>query len=256
MDKINRKVVILTDSRGKGLEEILNKSPYIDYVVKPRGGHAIMQVTLKGLKLIENEKPSLVVIFSGITQITKVIKTCTPWKIILKPKSIRSHVNDFLDDVDLSKTTIRDHCRDKGITTPKIVFSTIPGADMAKFNKSSTTDHEQDKLNTIIEYINRGIISYNSRSADLFTPFCAKFCHRYKKGRYTNVYKCLKDGLHGNQKVREQWANEIHFTCIKTLGLSEYIAPQDIKIEINNSGKENSDTDSEYEYDSNTELDY
>ena len=243
MDNINRRVVILSDSRGAGLQDILDINPYLDYTVKSWGGHSIMPVTLKGLNIIEEKQPSLVIVFAGITQITKVLSHYNPWKIIVRNKSTRNHIEDFLDDVELSNQTITDHCNDKYIEVPKVIYSTITGADLSKYNKVNYRDYDQDKLNYIIEQVNRGIIDFNSRSPILFTPWCSKFCHRYKQGKYSHKFKALYDGLHGEQVIREKWANELHIAAIKTLGLNEYIDPKHIKITVPHN------TESEHESD-------
>ena len=57
MEEINRHVVVLCDSRGKGLQDLLKRNQNIDYFVKKWGGHDIMAVTVKGLKIIEAKRP-------------------------------------------------------------------------------------------------------------------------------------------------------------------------------------------------------
>ena len=84
-----------------------------------------------------------------------------------------------------------------------------------------------------MEHVNREIANRKS-NAGLNTPWLAKFCHRYSRGKYTNIYKSLKDGVHGNSKIREQWAAEIHYIAKKSLGLDTYIAPEHIKVNIEN----------------------
>ena len=110
-----QKVLVLCDSRGEGLQKILTKNEQCEFTVKSWKGHNVMQVAIRGVGEIKSVNPNLIIIFAGITKITKMIKHVSPWKLILRNKSIKQHVRDFEDDLYSARQCIIDHCREEGI---------------------------------------------------------------------------------------------------------------------------------------------
>ena len=207
---MSRKILIIADSRGLKLGDQLDEYNDFDYVVKSHRGADIEFSTYLSLGDIYTERPDLIIIMSGICQITKKVGKN---KFQLRKKSAQKIVDDYMRSVIITRDMISYYCEQREIKCPGICFTTQTGADLKRQNKMKGRKKHPDqrKLNRIIYEINKCVVYINRKSGPP-TIWLSKYTHRYhsKVGRYHSGYKTLKDGVHPKLKLVKYWAKEIN----------------------------------------------
>ena len=210
--------LIIADSRGRGLSELLanTKSPdQISLLTYPGAGSEL--AVLKSLKYISDFNPHLVIMLTGVCDLTWRNKSTK--QISLRFEKLNEIISHVLDALHTAYDLLTAH----GV--PKISFATITGVDLSDCNypprKHMTTEQyidycattkishpDQSKLNDAILQINRKIVTLNRRNSAK-TTWIAGLVHSYYKNKYHHCYKRLFDGCHPDQKTKKAWAGQI-----------------------------------------------
>lgn len=217
---VNMKTMLITDSRGRGLQ------PYLDSVIPPSSpsvrvithpGAGLELAVLKSLRAVRDYKPQIIIIAAGVCDLT--------WKnrankmINLRHRDVDGNV----DHVMSSMKAAYDLIRAEG--THKVTFATLTGVDLADSNNPArrhmnnaqyveynmqhkTTHSAQITLNRAILKINKKIGAFN-RANNVNTVWLAGLVHAYIKGTYHHYYRRLYDGCHLDDKTKAAWARQI-----------------------------------------------
>lgn len=210
--------IIIADSRGRGLQTIINNltnSSDIKILFYPGAGYEL--ATLKAMVQIREMKPILVVMFLGICDIT--------WrnpatKIVgLRHRTVRENVDHVLNAI----RSAHDLLRTVGVFN--ISFATVTGVDMSDCNcprrkfmdkvqyksycgETKVAHPSQTVLNDTIIALNKKIVLYNKANSTQ-TTWMAGLVHSYFKNKYHHYYNRLRDGCHPDDKTKVAWAAQI-----------------------------------------------
>ena len=210
--------LVICDSRGQGLQEILNEIKDIDTVqIVQYGGAGSVRATMRALPTIKGTPPDLVILMVGICDITqrnKVTKITT-----LKEFDSETLLNGALVAIRSAVNILREN------KCSKISIATVSGVDLADYNNkgrrhmtpvqyedhlrlSKQVDPHQELMDTTIVRLNKEIVAIN-RQARCPTTWAANAVHIYFKKAYHHYYKHLQDGCHATTRTKQYWANQV-----------------------------------------------
>ena len=229
---MNRKILIIADSRGRNLGDELSNHLSFDFKVSYHPGATIEEATLYSLKSLYKEKPELIIIMAGICQITYKNKKR---RYNLRNSPERVIIRRYFESLDTARQTIMYYCQQRELHMPKISIATQTGANLAAQNKLSIKHQDQDKMDNIIHEINRQVVELNTRY-DIPTVWTSKYTHRYSSltKKYKAGYNSLKDGIHPTEKLTKCWGIEINRACRVIYGLDHESIKNSMKIQIDN----------------------
>ena len=186
--------LLVTDSRGKGLQKYLDELVPDKYDVDPYSGENIKKLLTREGQDYDPDYHNLIMIMGGICSITQRDK-------ITKATHIRSHDIDcaarrFRKSVTKGLSKVRRKYRDVLI----IILPTM-GIDLTIYNRSQADPVEQYTLDSTIMAVNRVIIKMNDKDAKI--PWIAKKIHHCRgHGKWTHRYHYLRDGCHFNREMK------------------------------------------------------
>ena len=187
-------VLMVTDSRGKGLQKRFDKvAPSIITVVVKKGAD-LYRLFSTALKRLSHTHYNVVIISGGICSVTKLDNRR---KAVLK--------YDSSDDlVEAVKKTLKKCMKTAKIDFPNARFIITPtvGIDLTRYNKEDTPRETQKTLNFMITALN-GLLTH-SNIPNTPIPWFAKKVHACKgKGGWSHKYKLLKDGCHYGKEMKD-----------------------------------------------------
>lgn len=203
-------VLVLTDSRGRDLEEMMNEnSEYIGFQVKVFPGASIGTLAKKLHRILGVNRGSryhLVVILGGICSITKI--EYMPYRVAMprmeSTDGLMSIINNEFDMLFGSKLDI-----------PILLAPTV-GIDLTRY--AGQWNEELFRMQPLID---RTILEVNTRMREinddngLPTPNTSSCVHHCRgKGRgYRTHYQKLYDGCHPDEEVKAVWAKVLVNCC-------------------------------------------
>lgn len=200
-------VVVIADSRGKDLQQVINEQarPGYDIRVLVSPGKGLVAAVCEAESKLFWWQPDQVIIVAGVCDITKKDKYTHKVELRETNQLLALSLYKFhMESIRKSLTTKlgNDGC--------KVVFGELVGINIAGYNGTSYPDPQQDLLNTIVEGVNMEVVAQNT-SQDLVTPWTARTIHRNRRdGKKVHRYHKLSfDGVHLTQELREVWAREI-----------------------------------------------
>lgn len=206
-------IVVITDSRGKGLEEEITAQNPIDFQVKVLvyPGSGIIKAVKDSEKLLNWWRPKQIYILNGICDITTKSKTTK--QVSLREADVGKAVQSIMDSVD-TVTHFLKILMDG--SQYQLIFAEIVGMNISTYNYTAYPDPQQGDLNTIVERVNAEIVARNT-GCNVSTPWTAREVHRnMKNGRKSHRYqKLAEDGLHLSPEMKKVWAQELIKTMYK-----------------------------------------
>ena len=218
------KSLVIADSRGAHMETLLNNTADIGNIhVSVNPGSGLTRSAERTKQWIVNNKPDLIIIMSGICDITSKDNIS---------KTIRLKYNTVAEVTETVMRSIRqtyDLIQHIGEFT--VSFSTITGLELADTNnkdRRKMTDNEyrhhsthtklthpqQKTLDEAVIEINRRITAFNETN-NTPTTWMAEIVHPYLRGRHRHYYSRLADGCHPSNNTRRRWAHQIVRTIRK-----------------------------------------
>lgn len=200
-------VVVITDSRGGGLQEEMTKlvpgNITIRVLVYP--GRGIISAVKESEKLLNWWQPNQIIILNGICDIT--VRNTSTKKVSLRDPIPESAIPSYVQSMDTVTHFLKILMDGRKY---QLVFSEIVGMDMATYNGTGYPHEQQNALNSIIYGVNAEITTWNNNS-NVITPWLAKEIHRNKKNgqKITRYHKLSDDGLHLTTDLRIGWAKLI-----------------------------------------------
>lgn len=228
-------VIIIADSRGDGIQKHLEKikpETLKVRVLTHRGAGSELAV-LKSLSYIKNYSPNLVIITTGICDLTWRHKATRV--TALRYDSVKENVSHVIEAagsaVDLLKTA----------GSFRITLATITGIDLADYNnpQRNKMNSEQYKeycldtkvihpqqcvLNESVLEVNRQITAIN-QSNKIPTVWMGGVVHTHSKKKTYHYYIRLADGCHADELTKEDWAKQISRAMVR-------IMPTDVQKEL------------------------
>lgn len=200
-------IVIITDSRGAGLEEEIEKihsnGNNVRVLVYP--GKGIIRAVKEAESLLNWWCPQQIYVMNGICDITyrdRSTKLVSLHELEVE-RAVESYVQSLDTVTHFVKILLDGH-------RYKLIFSEQIGMNLATYNGTLYPHQHQGILNETIERINAEIVIWN-RNHEVITPWVARIIHRnMKNGKKTHKYqKLAPDGLHLSEEVRAHWAYEL-----------------------------------------------
>ena len=153
--------------------------------------------------VIENLEVETLYINAGINDITR--KPQGQRSVYIPYNSVNELVNTIMERIRRCFLRLRQNH-----PSLKIIFMTIPGIDIRRYNKSPTVHPDQDMINTSMAKLNEEILKYNQSHA-CRTPMIHEVIH-FKPGQGRAVrhyYSRLIDGLHPTARTLSKWGKII-----------------------------------------------
>lgn len=209
-----KRVAIVTDSRGQGLQDELDRVNDKRYDIKVflKKGCGIAQAIRETSKSLVWMAPDIIIVVAGICDITQLDRV--HWTVSLQDEDVSCTVDGIVGCMDATRHHLSIVLTEK---PHKVIFCHIVGMDMAKFNKMEGKHPQQEVLDETITQVNQSITAFNKGNG-MLTPWTSQDIHRNKKGgrKTTRYYKLDEDGLHLSQEIREKWASIIYNVIVKT----------------------------------------
>lgn len=213
-------VFIVADSRGRRLKAELDKYfTDTEYRIYWKSGLKLTETYDYVAPIIRNIKPKIILLINGICDLTYV-RTREPWTVALRQPDVDHTVYNYMSAMDLAHSQIFSLSDDLGYK-PMILFSTVTGIDMTKYNNypEDLVSPEQRILDRAVLVINRNIIRLH-KSMSLYPPILASAVHMRCRKRYRMAKSKLVDGCHPTTELANTWARRIYRNV--TLNLEEF----------------------------------
>lgn len=204
------KVIILADSRGRDLENRLNRyNSDVQFHVEVHPG-ANMKQLIKRIQTLPRTKGKpayqLVIIHGGLCNITKI--EYMPYRAaVLQMDTVGELLDKFKND-----------CENQIVINANIpvLFSPVVGIDLVRYagHWNESLFKMQPVIDEVITEINTYIRTFNCERG-LPTPNTSSCIHRCRgkdKG-YRTHYQKLYDGCHPSDEIKEIWAKAFFDCC-------------------------------------------
>lgn len=199
-------VVVITDSRGVGLQEYFNRLNSAEFnirVLAYKGKGIVDAVQMAKPKIIWWQ-PKVIFVLNGICDVTELDRATR--QISLRHESEALTISLYKDYLT---TTYHQIQLCVGEYPLRIVYGPIIGIDLSKYNGMIADGNQQENLNSIINQLNVEINRFNEEQ-DSITPWIARDVHRNVKGKSRNRYQLLADdGVHLTPDMKQRWVIEI-----------------------------------------------
>ena len=204
-------ILIVSDSRGKGLKPLLD--PPLGYTIDfvPKNWATLEEtVNIVRCKLFrKNPTVTCIYILTGICSVTEKCEQSISLPYDTKEELVEL-VTSKIGNTRIGNKKIDD------ITTIPTVLCTFPGVDLIRANnKNATGIHPQQEL------LNEGMIDINDFIVDLnltrgfSTPMLSAAIHRCHQRRkdgtkkYRHHYSRLDDGIHPTASTLQYWKKRL-----------------------------------------------
>ena len=194
------RTLIMADSRGARLMHALAAYEDMgDIRITVHKGAGFERVVTNSLSTLRAFKPHLIVLFSGICDLTKRDRRSRVTTMI--HEDMRAAVNGVTTALDRALSILNN----EGYY--EISVATLTGIDLRAYNNLPIhpRDPVQSVLNSAVVAINREIIDTN-KSSRVPSTWAASMVHAYYRGSYHHLYRRLADGCHPTQATNKYWA--------------------------------------------------
>lgn len=215
--EFHRTALIIADSRGKGMQQHLDKHlPGESTKILSHSGAGYELAAIKSLKEIRDHKPDIVIIMAGICDITWRDRHSK--KTSLRYKNVRDNIDNAMGAAKAALDILG------AAGEHKISFATVTGLNLTDYNNKARrhmlaeeygqyaltkVDHIQQKdLDEVIIEVNRQLTAMN-RDNGVPTTWTSTTVHSYYRKVHHHNYKKLMDGCHPNNETRERWAKQL-----------------------------------------------
>lgn len=208
------RVLLLSDSRGRGLEQLLcNNHWNIRFRVEVEPGATLNKMMDKLLIMYRDsaQEHNLIIIFAGICNVTRLVYE--PAKMAVpRFDTVEKIVSEFRNECSRLLEIFGE------VSRVPVILSPTVGIDMMAYASchDETLYARQPTVDNAIILINRYIRETNSKNG-LLTPNTSSCIHRNRgKGKgYRTHYIKLYDGCHPKEEVKVDWAEAFLTCCAK-----------------------------------------
>lgn len=210
--------VILTDSRGSGLQHIFDETHEDLYKYKVKvlmwKGKGITEATKLSLKYLIWSLPDIIIVAAGICDLTVLNRDTR--QVSLNFTSQFEAVDMFTGRMDAVNHFLSINLREKKY---QLIFAPVIGMNISTYNCAPFPSEQQDLLDNSVLAINSEIAAWNQAN-EVVTPWItSEIHHNRKKGRKITRYDRLaSDGLHLTDNIRDKWVAQLRKTIEKMIG--------------------------------------
>lgn len=208
-------VVVITDSRGRGIEAELSSIQDRSYSVKVLvwKGRGVTEAVKESKQQLIWMAPDVVIVLAGICDLTS--KNRNLKMVSLSFESVDEAVNMFTCAMDIINHFLNINLVEKKF---KLSFGQVVGMDIGVYNHLEHPHPLQSLLDEAVIRINNEIATRNSGEG-VATPWVAnEVHHNRKKGQKITRYQRLADdGLHLTSELKQRWATHLHRAIIKII---------------------------------------
>lgn len=196
--------LIISDSRGKGLEPFITKYTNTLVYVSIHSGAGLYDSVLRAKSDIIRLRPQRIYIISGVNNLTLMDRKTR--KIEIRDRDINRATENFLEEL----RNIQHLISTLPLDCPEIVVAPITGLSIATYNNEpNTSSTDQDILNATVIRINMKVTEFNEERNQT-TPWMASYIHRYYRKKYHFTYgKLSQDGCHLTDEARDFWGYKL-----------------------------------------------
>ena len=194
--------LVLTDSRGNGLQERIDKLNPPEYMeVDDRKGATLSQLIEIAEDYLPKHPFDILYVVGGVNDITT------------KDKATGKISYEWGNSQNLSKhltsiVTKADSFFMKTFPASKVIFCPLIGSDLARVvTAPSTTQDNQLTVDNAIWDFNSEVFKINNKR-DFFSPPLHHLVHRFCKGKRRAYYQHLHDGIHLSKSLKDKWATQ------------------------------------------------
>lgn len=221
-NEVNRanKVLLLTDSRGRDLEGLINNNDMgLVFQVEVESGANLRKITNKLSRMCNNGSVlsyNAIIVFAGICNVTKIMYI--PNRVAVPRHNTDIEVlNEFKSECQHLFNKIGGRIEVPVIISPIVGIDLLvyaegplqPGTTSTLFKQQSVVDSAVVMINNFIREVNsgKGLPSPN-------TSYCIHRCRGRSRGYRTHYIK-LVDGCHPSEEVKENWSQAFLACCAK-----------------------------------------
>ena len=202
------KILIMTDSRGTGLDQRITEDmqkryptqyPNLNIIVRVMRGAVIENIITKMDKLFPTYSTyDMIYTMVGVNNLTS---KCAHGKVEPNFDDIPELVESLSDKLSILKTDLKKRAK-------YVIIGQIVGLDMDRYNEYYAEGrwfYQQIVLNQAIPMLANTTNCINKEN-DVYSPWIANTVHEYVNHKLYNKYRKLKDGLHPSSQTLTKWA--------------------------------------------------
>lgn len=210
-------VMVLTDSRGRGLQHIIERLTEIEVGVQVMSGAGSELAAIRALTQVREIKPALIILATGICDLT--FRDTSTRKTSLRYSTVEECVEGVIGGIKAACEIL------EVMGKVKISVATLTGLDLVDYNcryrkhmnegeyenyckERKRECKEQKILNEAIIEINRKITVIN-RNHGTPSTWLSTVVHSYYRKTHHHSYKRLQDGCHPGEATKLKWAKLI-----------------------------------------------
>ena len=201
----------LTDSRGKGLDDLITEKGHAreTFDISARNGATFNELVDATSFYLRTHPFDVVYIAGGACDITTLHKKS---KRITFDWGTGPALQNFL----VSSVIAADTRLKRDFPASKVVFCPLIASEVVRLiGPGPTREQEQSVIEEAVWEFNATIFKINSNRG-VFAPALHHLVHRFCKGRRRAYYHHLDDGLHLTGYLQNKWAEEF----IKAMALN------------------------------------
>ena len=192
--------VILTDSRGRYLQDVLDRKlgygPMVHYVP----GATISRMYREIRELQKHHQVSALYLLVGVNDTTRRDRS----------RNRTAPIYFAADDLCADLTDKFEHLLNYALHVrkiPRVIITPVVGLDLSRYNKEVEQNPWQLALDDGVKMLNHNIIALNAAHGNS-TPLVHMSIYKSKgHGRIKTFYCRLWDGLHPRGDTLERWAD-------------------------------------------------
>ena len=194
--------VIITDSRGRGLQSVLDakNSTGMRLSVRFYPGAGIARLTTEAAAHLSGAPDDVIIFMGGVNDITT--KDHRTRRVHLTKTNVDVLTQHLTGLVDESEATLTAR-----FPSATVIYAPIIGLSLPVYLYDNDHGH-QNAVNEAVLNFNRHVIGINRRRTKP-TPWTAAVVHKNRHKKVEHHYGYLVDGLHPGHYVLDHWAKAI-----------------------------------------------
>lgn len=208
-------VVIIADSRGRGLQTVFSQIKDRGYAVTVLfwKGRGMTEAVKDSIKQLVWTAPDIIVVLAGICDLT--VRDRESRQVSLSFDTMDLAVDMFVGRMDTIHHFLTINLTERAF---KLIFSQVVGMDMGTYNGLPYPHPQQDLLDSVIHRLNNEIVSWNM-VRNVATPWIASDIHHNRKDgqKIVRYQRLASDGLHLTDELKQRWVTYLHKAILKTI---------------------------------------
>lgn len=212
MDPLKARILLITDSRGRGMNHILNRTRYSVRVIS-YPGNGIKNSVQRSVNFIKFWQPHLITLAGSICDVT--VRDSQTKIICMRHDTIDDSVRHYMNEIEAACDIIKETTANTHIQLTTVIgmdltdannqnYVHLRGQELENYRTNKLLHNDQQRLNLTILTINKEIVLANLGKG-IPTAWTANTVHAYKHGKTLHRYTKLIDGCHFSENLKEEW---------------------------------------------------